>query len=337
MENPVLVEVTRGALVESAHRGAFAIFSSSSGLLASAGDISRPVFARSAIKLVQALPLIETGAADRFGFGASEIALACGSHVGSPRHVAVARSMLDRLGQPLSCLACGPSEPIGSKAARALAESGGQPTTLHHTCSGKHLGFIAAARALDVSVDGYGDPGHPVQQRVKSALMELTGETISQSCCGTDGCAVPTYAMPLQSLARLFARIAARQTLAPARRQSLDQILAACWTKPDLVAGPGRADTIVMAALPGRLYLKTGAEGVYCGALTELGVGFALKIDDGAQRASAAAVMPLIERLIPDARGLVSRSVLRTPTGRQVGTIRTSSDYETILRSLNVG
>lgn len=333
--NPVLIEVTRGALVESVHRGAIAVASSGGGLLLTAGDVDRPIFARSSIKLVQALPLVETGAVDRFGFGAAEIALACGSHVGSPRHVSVARAMLDRLGQPESCLACGPAEPQGSKAARLLAEGGGKPTTLHHTCSGKHLGFIAAAGALGSGIEGYGESSHPVQRMVGTALAELSGRCFEGELSAIDGCAVPTYALPLADLARMFARIATRDGLPARRRHAIELILSACWREPELVAGPGRADTIVMAALPGRMYLKTGAEGVYCGALPERGIGFALKVDDGALRASAAAVMPLAERLLPEARGLVKRSVLRTPTGREVGAIRSSAAYEAMLATLS--
>lgn len=334
--NPILVEVTRGALVESQHRGAVAVARAGDELVMSAGDVRKPVFARSGIKLVQALPLVESGAIARFGMGPAEIALACGSHVGSPRHVAVARGMLDRLGLSEGCLVCGPAEPHGSKAARILAESGGKPTTLHHTCSGKHLGFLAAARALGAPAEGYGEPSHPVQKSVAAALSELTGREFPAAMCGTDGCAVPTYALPLDDLARMFARIADPHSLPPGRREAIATILDACWKEPELVAGPGRADTVVMAALPGRIYLKTGAEGVYCGALPGKGVGFALKIDDGALRASAAAVMPLVERLLPDARGLVKRGVLRTPSGREVGAIRSSACYEQMLEALAV-
>lgn len=336
MSNPILVEVTRGLLVESMHRGAVALARASGPPLLALGDCARPVFPRSAVKLIQALPLVETGAADRFGFGNSEVALACGSHVGSPRHVAVARGMLDRLGLEETCLACGAALPLGTKAAQQLAASGQAPTAFHHNCSGKHAGMLAAARAGRSSVEGYTALDHPVQVHVRGALAELSGAPVPDGVCGTDGCTVPNFAMPLETLARMFARIATGEGMAADRRAAFARILAACWAEPELTAGPGRADTVVMAALPGRIYMKTGAEGIYCGAVPELGLGFALKLDDGAQRASGATVMPLVEHLLPEAKGLVKRSVLKTPNGVEVGRIRTSALYAQALAGLVV-
>ena len=334
MSNPSLVEVTRGQLVESIHRGAVCVARATGAPLLALGDCIRPVFARSSIKLIQALPLIETEATERFGFGNAEIALACGSHVGSERHVAIARGMLERLGLDETCLACGAAIPLGTKAALALAATGRPPTALHHNCSGKHAGMLASAVTMRAPVEGYNAVDHPVQEHVRRALGELSGATVDASVTGIDGCAVPTWALPLDTLARMFARIATGDGLAPDRRAAVARILSACWAEPELVAGPGRADTLVMAALPGRIYMKTGAEGVYCGAIPELGVGFALKVDDGAQRANGAAVMPLIEQLLPAARGLVKRSVLKTPKGVEVGRIRTSPGYSQALAGL---
>ncbi|MBX9926857.1 MAG: asparaginase [Hyphomicrobiaceae bacterium] len=336
MINPVLVEVTRGALVESVHRGAVAVATADGGLILAGGNVERPVFARSAIKLVQALPMIESGACDRFGFGNAEIALACGSHTGTPRHVLVAAAMRDALGIDDACLACGAVEPAGRGAARALAASGAYPTPLHHTCSGKHLGFVATALATGQSIHDYGDASHPVQRTVMAVLSEMTDLRESEIQRGTDGCAVPTYALPLASLATLYARIATRANMSPLRRDAVTRVLNACWAAPELVSGAGRTDSVVMSALPGRVYLKTGAEGVYCGAITELGIGFALKIDDGAQRASAAAVMPLIERILPEARGLVKRGTLKTAGGFEAGAIRTATEYERMLDRLQI-
>lgn len=334
MTNPILVEVTRGSLVESFHRGALIVAGSAGPPLLSIGGITRPVFPRSAIKLIQALPLIETGAAGQFGYGDAEIALATGSHAGGERHVAVARTMLAALNLDETCLACGPAEPQGYKARQELTARGGRPTVFHHNCSGKHIGMLAASLAANAPPATYTDASHPVQRLIHETLAGLTGTALAPDMCGIDGCCVPTWAMPLETLARLFARLGTGEGIPPDRAAAIKRILAACWHEPDLVAGPGRADTVVMAALPGRIYMKTGAEGVYCGALPGLGLGFALKMDDGATRASAAAVMPLIERLIPQAHGLVKRSTLKTPLGQTAGTIRTSRDYETALANL---
>ena len=336
MTNPVLIEVTRGKLVESAHTGAVAVTNVTGTPLLAFGDVARPVFARSAIKMIQALPLIETGAADQFGFGDAEIALACGSHAGFDRHVAVARGMLDKLGLDERCLACGAAVPLATKAAQVLAARGEVPTAFHHNCSGKHAGMLASAMAMQAPVTGYTDASHPVQKHVHGALSDLTGLGLTGDVCGIDGCCVPTWAIPLETLARAFARIATGEGIPASRNAALRRILSSCWAEPDLVSGRGRADTVVMAALPGRIYLKNGAEGVYCGALPELGLGFALKIDDGAQRACAGAVMPLIERLIPQARGLVKRGVLTTAKGIEIGQIRTSPGYQRALDGLSV-
>ncbi len=336
MTNPILVEVTRGPLVESFHRGSVVVAGVSGSTLLSIGDIARPVFPRSAIKLIQALPLIETGAADRFGFGDEEIALACGSHAGGERHVAIARAMMAALDLDEHCLACGPAEPQGYKARQELALKGGRPTAFHHNCSGKHAGMLAASLATNTPTATYTDARHPVQQHIHAALAELTGTPFQADICGIDGCCVPAWAMPLETIARLFAKIVTGESIPADRRAAFARILSAGWNEPELIAGPGRADTVVMAALPRRIYMKTGAEGVYCGALPELGLGFALKMDDGATRASAAAVMPLIERLIPAARGLVKRSILKTPLGQEAGTIRTSYDYERALKGLKI-
>lgn len=336
MANPILVEVTRGPLVESFHRGSIVVTGVSGRPLLAVGDTARPVYPRSAIKIVQSVPLIESGAADAYGFGEEGIALACGSHAGGERHVAVARRLLASLKLSESALACGPAEPQGYKGRQELAAAGGRPTSFHHNCSGKHAGMLAAALALHAPTGSYTDAGHPVQVAVHDALAELTGERLAADVCGVDGCCVPTWAVPLETLARAFARIATGEGLPPARRATYARILAACWKEPELVAGPGRADTVVMTALPGRIFMKTGAEGVYCGALPGLGLGFALKIDDGATRASAATVMPLIERLIPAARGLVKRSVLKAPNGVEAGTIRISRDYERLLEGVRL-
>ena len=332
--NPTLVEVTRGPLVESTHTGSLVVAAISGPPQLALGDTTRPVFPRSAIKLIQALPLIETGAADRFGFGDAEIALACGSHAGAERHVRVARGMLDKLGLPATCLVCGAAEPQGAKARQVLAASGGGPTVFHHNCSGKHAGMLAAALTLGATAGGYADHQHAVQRHIHRALSELTGLALTSDVRGVDGCCVPTWAVPLDTLARVFAKLATGAGLSPHRQSAVTRILNACWAQPELVSGLGRADTVVMSELPGKIYMKPGAEGVYCGAFPELGLGFALKMDDGASRASAAAVMPLIERLLPEAKGLVKRSVLRTPAGLEVGTIRTSAAYEQALAAM---
>ena len=335
MNNPVLIEVTRGALVESVHKGAIAIVTAAGTSVLSLGDIERPVFPRSSIKAFQCLPLIESGAADRFGYGDAEIALACASHTGTERHAALAAHMLENLGLDEHALGCGAHMPLGSSAMKALIRSGHAPSQLHNNCSGKHAGMLATALHLGEPIAGYWHPHHAVQRRVHDVLVELSGLPLGADVMGLDGCSVPNWAMPLSSLARLFARLITGAGMSATRQRAVDRILGACWAEPELVAGPGRADTLVMRKLPGRVYMKTGAEGVYAGGFPEYGFGFALKIDDGTTRASAGAVMALVERIIPEARGLMAKKVLKSWTGTEVGEIRTAPALERALERLD--
>ena len=331
MTNPVLIEVTRGSLVESTHTGAVALADTSGRLLAALGDVKRPVFARSAIKALQCLPLIETGAADRFGFGPAEIALACASHSGSERHTTMAGAMLEKIGLAEVDLKCGAHLPRDTGETRALLLNGGRPNQLHNNCSGKHAGMLATAVHLGEPLPGYFEVDHPVQQRIRKTLVEVTGVELGSDALGIDGCSVPTWALPLADMARTFARFGTAEGFAPVRRTAIARIVEACWEEPELVAGTGRTDSVVMARLPGRVFMKTGAEGVYCGAFPELGLGFALKVDDGAARAAAGAAMALIERLVPAARNLIDKRIVRNWRGIVVGSNRSSAEFERAL------
>ncbi|MFA9550802.1 MAG: asparaginase [Hyphomicrobium sp.] len=334
MANPVLIEVTRGPLVESWHRGAIAVASASGTMALQLGDVAQPIYPRSSIKALQALPMIETGAADRFGYGSQEIALACASHTGTESHTRLAAAMLERIGLKEQALGCGAHMPLGGAAAKALHESHREPTQFHNNCSGKHAGMLATAVHLGETTDGYWEVDHPVQQRVLDVLVDMSGVALGPEVLGFDGCSVPNWAMPLSALARLFARFVTGEGLAPERWVAVQRILAACWEHPELIAGRGCADTVVMGELPGQVFMKTGAEGVYCGGFAELGLGFALKIDDGAKRAAAGATMALVEKVYPAAIGLMNRSSLKTWRGVEVGTIRSSTQLEDALGGL---
>lgn len=336
MSNPILIEVTRGPLVESAHCGSVALSDSRGRLVLALGDVTRAVYPRSSIKALQCLPLIETGAADRYSFGDAEIALACASHSGSDRHVAVAAGMLQKLGVGEQALGCGAHVPMAESAARLLVERGERPGPLHNNCSGKHAGMLATACHCGEPIAAYWSPSHPVQQRIRKVIAEMSGCDVGADVMGIDGCAVPTWALPLSSLARVFAVLATGDGVAADRKRAIERIMAACWAEPDLVAGPGRADSVLMRRFPGEIFLKTGAEGVYCGGFPRLGLGFALKIDDGTKRASAGAAMALIERLLPAARGLIDKRVMHNWRGMEVGTNRSSAAFELALDRLKV-
>lgn len=327
MTNPILVEVLRGALVESRHRGAVAVVDAEGKTVFAVGDVAVPVFPRSAIKAWQALPLVEQGAAERYGFGNEELALACASHSGEAAHVAGVERMLARAGLFSSALRCGAHYPI-SQAAAAAAACAGAPSPLHNNCSGKHAGFLCLACALGLDHEEYFRPEHPVQRHVRAVLEDFTGAVLSQEVCAIDGCSVPTWAVPLENLAHGFAKFGTGRGLSPARAAAAQRLRQACAAKPWFVAGTGRFCTEIMQLFDARVFVKTGAEGVFCGALPQQGLGIALKCDDGSSRAAQAIMAAMIARFLPaDAAERAAlapfvRPVLRNWNGFEVGTLR---------------
>ncbi|MGB6534396.1 MAG: asparaginase [Xanthobacteraceae bacterium] len=327
MSDPVLVEVWRGPLVESRHRGAVAVVDPEGRSVLALGDVAAPVFPRSAIKALQALPLVESGAADRFGFADAELALACSSHSGEAEHVEGVCRMLAKIGLDASALACGAHWPISQPATLALAKTGA-PTALHNNCSGKHAGFLCLACAMGVDHAGYWRPEHQVQQKVRGVLEDLTGVILGMDCCGIDGCSVPTWAIPLKNLAQAFARFASGRGLSGERAAAAARLRTACARNPWHVAGTGRFCTEIMKLLGARVFVKTGAEGVFCGALPDQGLGIAVKCDDGAGRAAEAVMAAIVACFLPleaDERAALARflsPVLRNWNGVEVGALR---------------
>lgn len=328
MSNPVLVEVSRGGAVESRHRGALAVVDADGVIVLSRGEIDEPVFPRSAVKALQALPLVESGIADRYGLSADEIALCCSSHSGEPVHTAASASMLKKAGRDESSLECGAHWPMFDKAARALAVAGGTPGQLHNNCSGKHAGFVCLACGLDEDPAGYIGPDHRVQREIRGVMEEMTGAVHRDDLRGIDGCSIPTYATPLTSLALGFARFGSGVGMGRKRAKAAERIRASVAAHPHMVAGTGRFDTVLMSAMGARAFTKTGAEAVFCAAFPELGFGVALKIEDGGTRASEAVMASLIAHFLkPEgaAGDVVAR--LAAPTlvnwkGVEVGEVR---------------
>jgi L-asparaginase II len=327
MTNPVLVEVTRGQLVESCHRGAVAVADSDGTLVLAIGDIAKPVFPRSAIKALQALPLVEAGTADRYGFGDEELALACASHSGEPAHIAGVARILASAGLDSSALRCGAHWPMSQPAAFALARTGA-PSALHNNCSGKHAGFLCLACSMGIDHTDYWRPEHPVQREVRAVLEDFTGAVLAQKVCAIDGCSVPTWAVPLESLAHGFAKFGTGHGLLPARASAAARLRQACAQKPWHVAGTGRFCTEIMQLFGARVFVKPGAEGVYCGTLPQQGLGIAIKCDDGAGRAAQAIMAALIARFLPldpaERAALVPFMApsLRNWNGFEVGAVR---------------
>ena len=325
MNNSVTVEVTRGNLVESRHHGLAVVVDGDGDVLFSAGDIERGIFPRSACKAMQALPLVESGAADAYGFGNRELALACSSHSGEDAHVELAASMLAKAGRDADTLECGAHWSSDQKTIIHQARTLEKPTALHNNCSGKHSGFICACCHTGTDPKGYVGYDHPLQQEIRAAMESLTGAALGHDNCGVDGCSIPTYAVPLKGLAHGFAKMATGRGLEAGRARASRRLMEACMAEPFYVAGTGRACTKLMQIAPGKIFAKTGAEGVYCGAVPELGLGIALKCDDGQGRAAEVVVAAVLAKLLQQDGGtlaVLAEPELRNWNGIRVGGLR---------------
>lgn len=331
--NPVLVEVTRGTMVESRHRGAAAIVSAEGEVVGRWGDIEPPIYARSAIKPLQAIPLVESGAADHFGLGDAEIALACASHNGEPRHVATVAAWLERIGLTPADLECGIHPPYHDSSAAALQRAGEAPSPLHNNCSGKHAGFLATAVFRKERPRGYVRLDHPVQQRILGLMEQLCGLDLGAAPKGIDGCGIPVIGLPLGNLALGMARMAKPATLPKPRIAAIARIRRAMAAEPFMVAGSGRFCTRVMTALGDRALVKTGAEGVFTAILPRQGLGVAVKVADGATRAAEVAMAALLRHLgvldpdrHPELADLLVQPI-RNRAGAQVGEVRPAPGF----------
>lgn len=334
--NPVLVQVLRGNALESFHRGALAIVDADGAVHTALGDIDRPIFPRSAIKALQALPLVASGAADHFGLHDEGLALACASHGGEREHAATAAAVLAKAGLDDGALECGTHWPYHEASSRAMARSRHGPGPLHNNCSGKHAGFVCvgclmaqqAGRDPAEFVRGYVKPEHPVMREISAAIQAATGCDLAHAPTGTDGCSIPTFGIPLRQLARGFARLATGQGLSPGHASAATRLRQAVARAPFMVAGSGRFDTKVMQHFGERVFCKVGAEGVYCAALPTRGLGVAIKVDDGNTARAAEVVMAgVIEALAQrdEADAAVLRDLVRVPlknwNGIEVGRI----------------
>jgi L-asparaginase II len=324
-ENPLLCRVWRGEEIESVHRGAWCLVDAAGTVLAGAGAYESPYYARSSIKALQALPLLESGAAERLCFCDEELALAIASHAGEPIHTERVRELLERLGLSPGHLRCG-VHPPGDEATRAaLRRRGEQPSALHNNCSGKHAGFLALALELGVPVERYLDPSSAGQERVRAVLSEMAGVERETLVPALDGCSAPTYRLPLSGLARAFARLASPEGLPPARRAACERLTAVAARAPELVSGSTRRlDTDILRASGGRLFPKVGAEAMQVVAVRGGGLALALKIDDGGPRALAPLVLALLEEL-----GLAEAAELERLRPWRERTLRNHAGLET--------
>jgi L-asparaginase II len=325
MNGPVVIEVTRGPVVESRHEGAAAVIRPDGSVVGSWGDIDRPILPRSANKPIQAMVFVESGAVERFGLGNEHVALACASHSGEKRHVETVRAWLQRVGLSEADLECGTHPPRLQATIEELARDGRQATAAYNNCSGKHSGFLTTAVHYGEPTRGYIKYDHPVQQRLREVMTDLSGSDANAFPYGTDGCGIPTLATPIKVLARAMANMAEPSRLSNKRAEAATRIRAAMNAEPFMMAGTGRFCTRINEALRGVAQIKTGAEGVFCGMLPTLGLGVAIKIWDGAARAAEVAMAALLDHLgvLPaDQREQILHPPVRNVVGLLVGELR---------------
>ncbi len=316
---------TRGPLVESRHRVHAAVVNATGDLVASVGNPALVTYWRSCAKPFQVMPLIARGGFDRIGWGDDQLALACGSHGGEPEHVAIAEGMLAALGMEEGDLACGPHDPIAARGQKLLRESGKRPTRLHNNCSGKHAAMLARAHTERWATVGYERAEHPVQMDCLAEISRWSGVPEVDIERAVDGCGAVVFALGLEPMARSYARLAdgARRT-----QEIPSRIVHAMQTRPFLVGGSDRFDSALIEATEGRVISKIGAEGVHSVALVDEGIGVALKVEDGAQRAQLPAVLAILRHLgalpsdLPPRLAEFAVRPVRNTRGEIVGDVR---------------
>lgn len=323
-----LADLWRGGILESSHLG-HVVICDAKGVTEAWGNPDAVIFPRSSCKMIQALPLIETGAADAVGLTEAQLAFACASHQGEARHVKLAGDWLAAIGLAEPDLRCGAHEPYDRVERNRLIKNDESPCQLHNNCSGKHCGFLTVTRHLQAGPD-YVEVDHPLQRAIRDATEDLTGETVAGY--GFDGCSAPNFAVTLTGLARAMARFATARDAGDARERAMHRLTRAMVTYPENVAGEGRACTELMRAMGGKVALKTGAEAVFVAILPEQGLGIALKVVDGGTRAAEAAIAALLVRAgVLEADHPATRKRLNTVEtnrrGLPVGTFRAAPGF----------
>lgn len=330
--NPVLVEVTRGGLVESRHRAAVAVMDDGGKMLYGRGDVARVIYPRSAVKPFQAMVAVESGAFDAFDLTEDELALHCASHNGEEGHVEQVKSWLDKIGLGVDALECGTHLPMWLSRNPGFKGSFAGSCPLHNNCSGKHTGFLTTARHMGASLSGYINPEHPVQQATARLIAEMTGVAQDDMPVAMDACRAPTFGLPLQQFAYGLARLGSGKGLVGDSAGAARRVCRAMRTHPWNVAGTGRPETFLMADKAFAGIAKCGAEGVYALTLPQRGMGMALKVDDGGDRAAHVIAMAVLHHLgfLGEADMARLSALTQTPitnwAGQDVGRVRCAKD-----------
>jgi L-asparaginase II len=322
------IGATRGGLVESRHRVHAAVVGADDTLIGAARDASTVTFWRSCAKPFQVMPLLESGGFDQLGWEDDQLALSCASHGGEPEHVEIAEGMLRDIGLEEGDLACGPHEPMSPRGARLARDSGTRLSRLHNNCSGKHAAMLARAHTAGWSTNGYEREEHQVQRSVLEMVARWSGTPASRIARAVDGCGAVVFGSSLESMARAYSRLA---TATQRGEETPSRIVTALQTRPFLFGGTDRFDSVLLETSNGRILPKVGAEGVHCVSLLDAGIGLAVKVEDGAQRAQYAAVLRLLQYLgalpesLPPRLAEFARKPVRNTRNEVVGEVRSLS------------
>lgn len=295
--NPILAHLIRGDLIENRYRGSYVVVDADDNLIAATGSFRNIIYPRSSLKPIQALAMIESGAADKYGVTDAEIALTCASHSGEIQHVTLVKQWLDRMGLSEADLECGAHAPLDRKSAKALIASGEKPTCFHNTCSGKHAGFLTLALFQGVSLKHYTAFDHPVQTAINDVVAQMTQTDINRAPKGIDGCQLPLIGVELMGLARAMATLVDPKGLSKARQQACNRVVRSMQQHPFFVAGTERFCTDIIEKTNGEVLVKMGADGVFSASVPKRKWGIALKIDDGNLRAAEISLLHLLVRL----------------------------------------
>lgn len=333
----VLSTVTRSGHVESVHTGSLVVFADGA-VRYSIGDPRQAVYCRSAVKPMQALPLVERGVATRLELGPEELALTSASHNGTEHHTAIAARILARGGFTPDDLRCGPHAPFDGPSSRAIAARSAKPQKIHNNCSGKHAGFLLLAADMGVSKEDYLDPETASQSLIRRTVVEMAGLSPADITVGLDGCGAPTFRIPLENLAAAFANLTNPEGLSPVREEACRTMLRAITEHPVTLAGEGRICTALIRSQPGKIYCKNGAEGVYAFGLPGRGIGFAIKIDDGSERGYLPVVVDLLREIafwseVPETLRAFHRVPVRNTQKIHVGEVTSVVQWPSTLLS----
>jgi L-asparaginase II len=326
-----MAEVWRGNVVESIHFGAAAVANARGEIIEGWGDVDTVIYPRSALKPIQAIALMETGAAAALGLQPRHVALACASHHGEPFHIELIQSWLAHLGLGQDALMCGPDLPMDAASAAAVIRGGHSKQRVYHNCSGKHCGFLSVCVHRGWSVEDYDHIDHPSQQLYLDALSEIGAFDARALAFGVDGCTLPAAAMPLRIMAATMARFADARIASSVRRPCISQIHEAMRAYPEYVSGIDAPAVRIARATEGRVVVKTGAEGFIVAYIPEQGLAVALKIADGDPRGRVPVLIALLERtgmISPAERDKLAESArpaILDSRGKQVGRLRACS------------